>query len=308
VLFAWEPDEPESSNPKSYTTYWRDVAGDAMQDLDWVDWQSVADTMGWDLAEITEASTSSSACARALVYEVVASHYGWHEIDNYPDRRDLREMRKLLPGMLKGMRSNAKRGPARKRDLEFAGYRFTASPEGTRVHRELLKPRVAGEDYGADPLGDGTFRMVPSGDVVDYAERERRLRKYHNNPRRLTAKQFQEYFPELSREDAETIAAQARSAEAQNEPLARDWNADAVDRVFEVLEQSLSDAGESAYFGVEPIRGQHWDGYYGDTVALYLNSGDQYNATLLYDAVKGRFMLTTRGDFVERAPKSYGNY
>ena len=30
-------------------------------------------------------------------------------------------------------------------------------------------------DYGADPLGDGTFRMVPSGDVVDYAERNRRL-------------------------------------------------------------------------------------------------------------------------------------
>lgn len=30
-------------------------------------------------------------------------------------------------------------------------------------------------DYGADPLGDGTFRMVPSGDVVDFAERNRRL-------------------------------------------------------------------------------------------------------------------------------------
>lgn len=30
-------------------------------------------------------------------------------------------------------------------------------------------------DYGADPLGDGTFRMVPSGDVVDVDERNRRL-------------------------------------------------------------------------------------------------------------------------------------
>lgn len=30
-------------------------------------------------------------------------------------------------------------------------------------------------DYGADPLGDGTFRMVPSGDIVDLAERNRRL-------------------------------------------------------------------------------------------------------------------------------------
>ena len=30
-------------------------------------------------------------------------------------------------------------------------------------------------DYGADPIGDGTFRMVPSGDVVDMEERNRRL-------------------------------------------------------------------------------------------------------------------------------------
>lgn len=25
-------------------------------------------------------------------------------------------------------------------------------------------------DYGCDPVGDGTFRMVPSGDVVGYEE------------------------------------------------------------------------------------------------------------------------------------------
>lgn len=30
-------------------------------------------------------------------------------------------------------------------------------------------------DYGADPLGDGRYRMVPSGDIVDEAERNRRL-------------------------------------------------------------------------------------------------------------------------------------
>lgn len=32
-------------------------------------------------------------------------------------------------------------------------------------------------DHGADPLGDGRYRMVPSGDVVDLAERTRRLAK-----------------------------------------------------------------------------------------------------------------------------------
>ncbi len=30
-------------------------------------------------------------------------------------------------------------------------------------------------DTGADPLGNGNFRMIPSGDVVNLAERNRRL-------------------------------------------------------------------------------------------------------------------------------------
>lgn len=32
-------------------------------------------------------------------------------------------------------------------------------------------------DYGADPLGGGKFRMVPSGDIVDAKERDKRLQK-----------------------------------------------------------------------------------------------------------------------------------
>lgn len=40
----------------------------------------------------------------------------------------------------------------------------------------LSKPIARADgDHGADPIGDGTFRMVPSGDIVDYAERCRRL-------------------------------------------------------------------------------------------------------------------------------------
>jgi hypothetical protein len=31
-------------------------------------------------------------------------------------------------------------------------------------------------DHGSDPVGDGTFRMVPSGDVVSYEERCKRLK------------------------------------------------------------------------------------------------------------------------------------
>jgi len=46
-------------------------------------------------------------------------------------------------------------------------------PSDTYLARSVDVSRAG--DYGADPIGDGTFRMVPSGDIVDYAERCRRL-------------------------------------------------------------------------------------------------------------------------------------
>lgn len=42
--------------------------------------------------------------------------------------------------------------------------------------RETIAPNQ-GTDHGCDPLGNGLFRMVPSGDVVDYEERCRRLKR-----------------------------------------------------------------------------------------------------------------------------------
>ena len=43
----------------------------------------------------------------------------------------------------------------------------------THVSRKVDTSRAS--DYGADPIGDGTFRMVPSGDIVGMEERNRRL-------------------------------------------------------------------------------------------------------------------------------------
>lgn len=50
-----------------------------------------------------------------------------------------------------------------------------AQQRGGSLHRpvDLSKPG----DHGADPVGDGTFHMIPSGDIVDYAERCKRLGK-----------------------------------------------------------------------------------------------------------------------------------
>ena len=36
---------------------------------------------------------------------------------------------------------------------------------------------MEGKDYGSDPFGDGMFKMVPSGDIVNLEERNRRLSK-----------------------------------------------------------------------------------------------------------------------------------
>lgn len=53
---------------------------------------------------------------------------------------------------------------------------------GYALDRETLTPirrpiyaGWKGQDYGSDPLPDGTFRMVPSGDIVCLEERNRRL-------------------------------------------------------------------------------------------------------------------------------------
>jgi len=52
---------------------------------------------------------------------------------------------------------------------------------GIELDRETLTPKrlsfptYSGVDTGASPIGDGTFRMYPSGDIVDFAERNRRL-------------------------------------------------------------------------------------------------------------------------------------
>ena len=33
------------------------------------------------------------------------------------------------------------------------------------------------KDYGCDPIGDGNYKMIPSGDIVDSMERCKRLER-----------------------------------------------------------------------------------------------------------------------------------
>lgn len=58
-------------------------------------------------------------------------------------------------------------------------------------------------------------------------------------------------------------------------------------------------------YGVEAIRGRWHDRYYQDIVGLYVNTGDTYNVTLVYDTVEDEFIITTMGDFVEETTEEY---
>lgn len=57
--------------------------------------------------------------------------------------------------------------------LHFAGYVLNSVDGRLTVDRQTVRPVAA--DHGADPLPDGTFRMVPSGDIVSFDERCKRL-------------------------------------------------------------------------------------------------------------------------------------
>lgn len=59
----------------------------------------------------------------------------------------------------------------------LGGYKLDMHDHGHLVRKPM--PVANGRDDGSDPLGDGTFRMVPSGDIVDYAERCKRLAWLH---------------------------------------------------------------------------------------------------------------------------------
>lgn len=58
-------------------------------------------------------------------------------------------------------------------------------------------------------------------------------------------------------------------------------------------------------YGTEAIRGKYVSFFWQDAVAVFVNMGDTYDPTLLFDTVKDRFMVTTLGDFVESKQRAY---
>jgi hypothetical protein len=64
-------------------------------------------------------------------------------------------------------------------------------------------------------------------------------------------------------------------------------------------------------FGTEAIRGDWQNGYWGDIVAVYCNTGETYALTVIqlrgdWSGAHSRFFVSSVGDFVERNEKLYG--
>ena len=73
-----------------------------------------------------------------------------------------------------------------------------------------------------------------------------------------------------------------------------------VDSTLELISRKIGG------YGVEAIEGNWHDRYYQNIVALYVNMGDVYDATILYNTVTNAFSVTTVGDFVEHNERRYG--
>ncbi len=77
-------------------------------------------------------------------------------------------------------------------------------------------------------------------------------------------------------------------------------NSEKIDKVLEEVDKLIDGSG------VEAINGDyHVDNYYGDIVALYVNTGDSYAATLLYETENDKFIVTSFGDWVEHNERKY---
>jgi hypothetical protein len=69
----------------------------------------------------------------------------------------------------------------------------------------------------------------------------------------------------------------------------------------ELRMEALNELGEFA--GVEVLRGEFRNGYYGDVEAEYLNAGDPYLLTVVHDTRRGLWQVMDLATWIERAER-----
>jgi len=74
-----------------------------------------------------------------------------------------------------------------------------------------------------------------------------------------------------------------------------DGSHEEIDNTLEAINEVLSG------FGVEAINDNDFYGYYADISLLYVNMGDTYTPTIIYDTRNDEFLACSWGDVVEMA-------
>jgi hypothetical protein len=89
-------------------------------------------------------------------------------------------------------------------------------------------------------------------------------------------------------------------------PAVAQWAAQCYNapRDSELVEKALD--AELGTHGTEAIRGDMWNRFYCDAVAIYLNTGDTYATTLIFDIPARRWIVASLGSFVESKQRTYG--
>lgn len=105
-------------------------------------------------------------------------------------------------------------------------------------------------------------------------------------------------FVKLTNLDEDFIAAQIDKIEEEStkrfhgDPASYEG---AADLVMDIIDYYLDNHGVEAISS--PLV---WQRYWHNTVAIYSNAGDTYDATVLYDTEKEEFLVTSWGDWYEQ--------
>jgi hypothetical protein len=108
---------------------------------------------------------------------------------------------------------------------------------------------------------------------------------------RITADAIENTFRDVEPKNAQRLA----------KALSRAYSDKDVSKALQLANEVLDG------FGVEAIEGiDTWSNYYGEAVATYVNTGDTYNPTIIYDIGEGKFHLTDYGTWVEQYERGGG--
>ena len=179
------------------------------------------------------------------------------------------------------------------KDLEDGGNP-EAAKKWKKEHARNKDRFQGGEDEGMYALEDdyeGGYQEDLFGGRM--ARRQRLTERYPGglpgvhrqaSAQRITPRLLLQMFRDMETGDASSLASAIQGARGSR----------GVSEALDLANQILGG------YGVEKIESEEaWDNYHGNAVALYVNTGDTYNPTLIYDTEEEEFYLTDWGSWVE---------